>query len=105
MGTPVGVDAGASLLGAAIVSSALSGEASKRRRRRDTSLSDEERQRMDEAALAALQVGYPCSCLASFRHTGVDKISIQRLSDSASGHIASLRNLGIELLLNPVNII
>ena len=57
MGTPVGVDAGASLLGAAIVSSALSGEASKRRRKRDASLSDEERERMDEAALAALLVG------------------------------------------------
>ena len=57
LGTPVGVDAGASLLGAAIVSSALSGEVSKRRRRRDTSLAPEERERRDEAALAALQVG------------------------------------------------
>lgn len=53
----MGVDAGASLLGAAIVSSALSGEVSKRRRRRDTSLAPEERERRDEAALAALQVG------------------------------------------------
>ena len=62
LGTPVGVDAGASLLGAAIVSSALSGEASKRRRRRDTSMSDEERERMDMAALAALQVLKLCPC-------------------------------------------
>ena len=58
LGTPVGVDAGASLLGAAIMSSALSGEASKRRRRRDLGLlSEMEKEMVEEAAFAALQVG------------------------------------------------
>ena len=50
-------DAGASLLGAAIVKSAVSGEVAKRRRRRRRDATPEEQRREDEAALAALQVG------------------------------------------------